>query len=801
LAIFIHNEIIPVSKLRLAAAVSLLLISNSGWLFAQETVSLKGTVTGNNGDELWGAVVELSETGMKTSTNERGVFFFNNLSKGKYLLKASFLGFKVYSQTLTLYSDKEIEITMEPEILVLGEINIRDKLAKVLKQEDSRNIEIVGSEFLKENLSGSLMQTLSRMPGVSSIDIGSGQSKPVIRGLSFNRVVVAENGIKHEGQEWGADHGLEIDQYSVERVEVVKGPASLIYGSNAIGGVIDLKQLSVPGKQLSGGQIDLDARSNNNLLGGSAQFFTRHNKFYLKGRFTLTSYADYKVPADSIEYLSYYFKLKGRMLRNTAGNEMNANFTTGFVNNGFSSHLTVSDFFTKSGFFANAHGLEIRTSAIGYDHSSRDIDLPCQQVSHLKVLSNTNWAFNGFLLNADMALQNNFRKEFAEATSHGYMPTPPDTLERQFRKNTWTVNARIEFPEAGAHHISGGISTELQNNKIGGWGFILPEFRTTAGGIFMYDKMKVSGQWVLNAGARYDFGTIKTEPYSDWYATPQPNGGETYIQRAARLERTFRNFTWAVGANYNADPFSIKINLGKSFRMPIANELAANGVNYHMYRYEKGDSSLHAEVSYQIDLGFCWATNKFNIALSPFATYFPNYIYLNPTSKYHEGLQVYYHRGSEVFRTGGELSSGYEFLRKLTAGVDAEYIYSVQLSGEKKGFTLPFSPPFSAVFSLKYKPKAKGYIQNPAIIAEYKLVAGQNQIVPPEKKTSGYGIANLVASSGFRAGKQYFYVQLQVQNLFDTKYYDHTSFYRLIEVPGAGRNIALSVHIPINKEL
>lgn len=792
---------IRITYIYFVASVVFVLSGFAPALRAQTNIVLHGTVTDENGKPLAGASVVLDRKERITTTNVHGHFELSHLKTGKHLILVSFIGYLPLEQHLTLSSDRTIEIKMQPETMQLEEVSIKGNREKTLRQEDSRNVEIVSSQFLRDNQMGSLMQTLSRMPGVSSIDIGSGQSKPVIRGLSFNRVAVAENGIKHEGQEWGADHGLEVDQYAVERIEVVKGPASLMYGSNAIGGVIDLKQLAVPEKHTSGGSLDLDARSNNNLLGGSALFFTRGNKFYIKSRLTITDYADYKVPTDSIEYLSYYFKLKNKQLRNTAGNEINGNFTSGYVNNGFSTHLTLSNFFSKSGFFANAHGLEIRTSSIDYDRSSRDIDLPYQQVNHLKVISNTNWAFDEYLLHTDIAYQNNFRKEFAEATSHGYMPIPPDTLERQFRKDTWSFNTKLKFPNWGINQFTAGINTEYQHNTIAGWGFILPAFKSLSAGVFLHDRIKLSDRWILNAGIRYDAGGVTTKAYSDWYTTPEKNGKDTYIQRAARLKRSFSNLTWGIGANYNADPLSLKINIGKSFRMPIAKELASNGINYHMYRYEKGDSALRSEISYQLDLGISWTAAKWHAELTPFVNYFPNYIYLNPTSKYYEGLQIYYHRESEVFRAGGELSSHVDLFRSFSAGFDAEYIYSEQLSGEKRGFTLPFSPPFSSVFSLKYAPPGNKRYLHPAFTVEYKLVASQNKIVPPEKKTAGYRLINLAASSGFRIGKQAFRVQVQAQNLLNTKYYDHTSFYRLIEVPGPGRNISLSVHIPVNQEL
>ncbi|HOL99121.1 MAG: Plug domain-containing protein [Bacteroidales bacterium] len=133
-----------------------------------------------------------------------------------------------------------------------------DNYAETRKKEESLSIEIVNDEYLKQNLGGSLMSSLERLPGVSTMDIGSGQSKPVIRGLGFNRVVVVENNIKHEAQQWGADHGLEIDQYAVNNVEVIKGPASLIYGSDAMGGIIDMKNRKVPVENSFGGTIDPD---------------------------------------------------------------------------------------------------------------------------------------------------------------------------------------------------------------------------------------------------------------------------------------------------------------------------------------------------------------------------------------------------------------------------------------------------------------------------------------------------------------------------------------------------------------
>jgi iron complex outermembrane receptor protein len=677
----------------------------------------------------------------------------------------------------------------------LDEITVTGQSGRNGRMGSSLMSSTVDKNFIQMNTAGSLMQTLNRIPGVGSMDIGAGHSKPVIRGLGFNRVVVTENGIKHEAQEWGADHGLEIDQFTIENIEVIKGPASLMYGANAIGGVINLSQLTAPAKNSAGGSILFNMHTNNNLYGTSAKFHKRFDRFYLKAHVTLNDYADYRVPTDSIAYMTYYFRLKDNRLRNTAGKEQNGSITLGYLADYLTIHLSVSDNFSKSGFFANAHGLEIRNSTIDYDRSNRDIDLPYQQVNHFKILSNSMLMMKDYKLNIDVGFQHNYRQEFSEAVAHGYMPVPPDSLERLYDKNTLTANLKLEFPVHNRHQLTTGINTEYQHNKAGGWGFMLPAFRSANGGVFLHDLISINDKWTVNAGLRYDLGSIHTRAYHDWYLTPQEDGTNSYVQRAEQLARTYGNFSWGAGARYQNGSLTAKVNTGKSFRMPTAKELASNGINYHMYRYEKGDTTLNAEQSYQLDFGLIVKKEKWHAEFSPFVNYFPNYIYLNPTPEYYEAQQVYYYSQSKVFRTGGEVSAGYRLTPAFNLSADMEYIYSVQLSGLKKGYTLPFSPPLTSNIGADYTFANRQFLQQPVLGIELKLVAPQNKIAPPEKKTAGYALINLNAGTGVRTGKFNIRMNMQLNNLLNTRYYDHTSFYRLIEVPGQGRNFIITIQL------
>ena len=780
---------------------------------AQKLYTITGTVSDLDGIFLPGASVVLSPGNKGTTTDEKGYFSFSELKPDTYTLSVSFVGYKTFEDILKLSAAKNIIVKLNPLVMTLHEVVVEDNYAQTQKREDSRNIEVVNDRFVKMNLSGSLMKSLERLPGVSTIDIGSGQSKPVIRGLGFNRIVVAENGIKHEGQQWGEDHGLEIDQYAVDRVEVVKGPASLMYGSDAIGGVIDIKQLGVPAENSFGGSVDLTGKSNNSLLGTSIDVFARKKALYFTGRVTLLDFADYRVPTDSVDIYSYKAALYKHHLRNTAGNEQDFHFSFGAVGQQFTTRFYFSDLHSKNGFFANAHGLEPRNvDTVLHDRSSRDIQYPYQEVNHLKVTNQSEWHGENFNAEMELGFQNNFRQERSQYVSHGYMPANfPDTmsfnadLERQFDKDVYSGNLKVSFETVENLSLTGGVNTELQDNDIGGRGFIIPAFTQIAAGTFIYGKYYLSSNTILQAGLRFDYGKINTEEYSDWFPSPVVTDGDTvwsYLQRAPEMTRIFHNISWSVGFNQNWEKVSLKANIGKSFRMPIAKELAANGVNYHRFSYEVGDPDLSAEVSYQLDLGGEYNSGNFAVGLSPFVNYFPNYIYLNPTSEhdrlYGNGNQIFYYMQSEVIRFGGEIHAHYRIFNPLTVGMIGEYVYSEQLSGEKKGFTLPFSPPASLLFNAKYSKGNIGWLKSPYFSVDYKLVARQNRIVPPEEKTPGYHVVNLSLGGDFGFRTQKISLAFQIQNLFNRKYFNHTSYYRLINVPEAGRNFVLNINIPFN---
>lgn len=772
--------------------------------------NLSGKVTDRNDLPLPGALVKLHPIETVNVTGYEGGFEFRDLQTGRFVLEVIFTGFERYTETVYLEKDTTVNIQVTERTLTLEEVVITDNYSQRRKNEESLQVEVISEELIRRKMGGSLMQTLERFAGINAIEIGSGQSKPVIRGMAFNRVAVAENGIKHEGQQWGADHGLEVDQFAYDRIEIIKGPGSLIYGSDAIGGVINLKQADIPFRNTFGGKVLLTGKSNNNLAGISGQFYGRKEHLFLKLRGTLVDYADFRVPTDSIDIYSYRAGLHKNRLRNTAGKEQNIHVNAGYIRESFTGRLNVSHVYTKQGFFANTHGLEPRrVDNELHDKSDRDILMPFQEVSHLKIAGGGTVHGNKFSLRTDIAYQLNNRNEWSTYTRHGYMPPAnsvptdfPAELERAFNLHVWSGNAEARIKRDENLDLIMGISSDYHRNSIDGRGFIIPAYNKFNAGSFLVLKLKPSVRHQLQAGLRYDNGNLNIRPYHDWYPTPtetESGVADSLLQRAPALNRSFTNFSWSIGWNYTAANLSLKTNIGKSFRIPIAKELAANGVNYHRFSFEIGNPDLEPETAYQIDAGLEYDNGQLAFSISPFINYFTNYIFLDPGYEhdrlYGNGNQIFRYTQNKVWQYGGELHAHYNLTSALKAGMNLNYLWSELLTGNKKGFTLPFSTPASAVLNISYEPQSFPLLKHPYLSLDIQGTASQNRIVPPEVTTPGYVLLHAAAGMETNLGNHPLSIYLQLHNLLNKKYYNHTSYYRLINIPGPSRNVTLGLQL------
>lgn len=687
----------------------------------------------------------------------------------------------------------------------LPEVTIAGSGKQVVNKRNALQLEVADSDYLRKHFSGNLIQSLNTLPGVQSMDIGSGFSKPVIRGLGFNRISFVENGIKQEGQQWGADHGLETDPFNAEQVVILKGPASLLYGSDAMGGVIEVKHNPLPpGNRFFGEGVVL-AKSVNSSLGASVLLGLKYNKWYSKIRYTEQHFRDYRVPTDTILYLTYKMPVYNRRLKNTAGKERHVNFHSRYRNNRYQAVFNISNSYQKAGFFPGAHGIP-DIDRLQDDGNSGNIDLPYSMANHFKTSLGQQYLFDKFTLEWDLGYQRNHREEWSLFHTHyDNQPAPVvnPNKELEFVLDTYNSTIRLRNMRSGKLEHSVGWDIQYQNNDISGYNFLLPAYERLSSGVSWMGNYTVSSALSFSGGIRYDYGRLNIHSFFDNYLQEyllqrgyDEETASANALRSAKVDKDFGDISGSVGMIWEiSDKYLFKANIGRSFRLPGANELASNGVHHGTFRHEQGDESLKSERGWQLDMSFSYHSGNVSVELSPFVSWFDNYIYLQPTGEWsvlpHAG-QIYKYTGAEALFTGGEIAVNVALFRNLNYRLSGEYVYTYNFDRKTP---LSFSPPASVRNAVEWHYKRIN------VGAEYHYIHKQDRIAQNEDATPGAHLFNLTAALDIPIGKTNAQLTLSCRNLFDRKYFNHLSFYRRVEIPEPGRNFQVLLRIPFHVEL
>lgn len=781
--------------------VGLIVALSSHPLIAQNA-AIVGIVVSSDNEPLPGVSVLLHELSKGTQTDANGRFEINQIKVGKYHLHLQLLGFKAIDQDVHLKDEKlELRFVMQPASLELRNIIIEESILKTAQREQSQSLAVVDKAAMLKNGNASLVKMLESIPGINSINTGMGVSKPVIRGLGFNRVVVAENGIKQEGQQWGGDHGLEIDQFAVERVEVLKGPASLMYGSDGIGGVISIRPAPAPPRNTVEGAIMSSARSVNDFIAASGSVAVNRNDNYFRIRLSAQDYADYKTPADTFLYNSYLLPLVNQRLKNTAGNERNIQAMAGISRKWGFSTITYSRFDQSVGLFSGAHGIP-RSYQLIDDGNVRDIDLPRQRVIHNKIISNTSLMLGRNWLEVDLGFQDNHRREFSVPHAHGIGPTPVGNLELEFRLRTLSSNIRYHLRESEKSAWVIGLQGTLQENNIGGFSFLIPNYNSKTAGLFAFRKQELSKRFIWNAGLRSDYGNVNTERHlRAIYADSVTISG--YTQASPALNRYFRTLSGSTGFSWQAaEHWTVKLNLGSGYRMPTAPELTANGVHHGSFRHEQGDSLLGIERGFQSDLAVLFGNKRWEFSLSPFLNYFHDFIFLDPQpyfSPLPDAGLIYRFNQADALHVGAEMQTDLHLTDALHLALNAQFVQGTNL---ETWYPLPFTPPAQARLEVEYAWERKEHRFSEVFAGiQFHGAAAQNRVARNEPATPAFGLIHLSGGSQIRIGKIKLQWILNIQNLLDSKYYAHLNRYRMLNLPEAGRNVMLTLVVPFKSQL
>ena len=690
--------------------------------------------------------------------------------------------------------------------LLLPDVVVTESYQQRQAKKSALAVDVVDQDFLRKHFTGNFMQAMENIPGVQTMDIGSGFSKPMIRGMGFNRIAVLENGIKQEGQQWGADHGLELDAFNIGTVNVLKGPSSLLYGSDAMGGVIDITSPPVPSVDMLFGDVTLLGKSVNGTLGESFMLGIKKSFWYAQVRYSEQHFGDYRIPTDTIVYLTQKMPVYGRKLKNTAGIERNIGFFAQYQRQRYKANYSVSNVYQKTGFFPGAHGIP-DVSRVEDDGDSRNMELPSSKVNHLKVTTLQQYAWEKLVLSGDFGFQNNHREEWSVFHTHyGSQPVPEKDPDKElaFNLNTLSASVKVRFIGSSSWEHALGWDGQHQRNDISGYSFLLPEYYRSTTGLLWLTTYKPNNVISVSGGMRYDYGYIHISSHEDAYLADylrkqgyDEEQVEHYKWNSHAVKKKFGDYSFSLGLVWTpSERHMVKANVGRSFRLPGANELAANGVHHGTFRHEQGDTNLKSEQGWQMDASYNLRYNGFSISVSPFVSWFSNYIFLRPTGEWsvlpHAG-QIYRYTGAEALFAGTEATIDIHFLRSFNYRISGEYVYTYNCD---EHIPLSFSPPFSMRNTLTWQRKQV------MLYAEWQSIARQNRVDRNEDRTPGANLFHLGGSLNIPIrGNQAIEITLTARNIFNTRYYNHLSFYRKVEIPEPGRNFQLLIKIPFKKLL
>jgi len=739
------------------------------------------------------ANVELHELHVLKSTDSSGSVRFEGLASGWYHFHISASGYASNRLEFRQPCDKEksIDVVLALTQHHLKEFVLEDGIFNQPSKEAPLKIEFATTEYLQSHAGQTLIQQLDGLPGMNAMGTGTGIAKPIIRGFSFNRVAVVDRGIKQEGQQWGWDHGLEIDGFAVEHAELIKGPSVLAYGSDAVGGVLLFRPPDWIEPSTTEAQVIQQYRTVNGLHAQSFGLKTRLNThWFIALRHSRQDYQDYRVPADSFLYNGFLLPIQNGILKNTAGNDRYYSGSVGHSGRNGYAILTYSLVEQHMGFFSGAYGIPTAYT-LSQDGDLSDIDFPSQKIQHHKLIYNHRIKLGNAWLETDLGFQRNLRNEFSNPEAHSVNFPNHQFIEHGFDLSTLSWNIRYSRSADNWHFVLGS-NGQWQENRVQGFRYLLPNFRTGQAGVWAQLKRSFSGQWHAHFGLRGDlaFQSVSAFEQVVYNIALQPT--DTLLMNTG-MDRTYANWSASAGLTREISQRAlVRWNVGSSYRLPTVPELAANGIHHGTFRHEMGDSSLSSERGLQFDFSYEFQNQTIQFSASPFFYYFDRYIFLEPTGTFSplpEAGQLYRYAQAQALQTGAECMLDIHWNSRWNLKVVADGVFGFNVSN---GYPLPFIPPLNVQTEFEHHFPDLNWLEHPYVRATVLLAAPQEAIARNEKKTPGYAIGGLAAGATFRYKTLRVRLSVEVQNLWDQRYFVHQNRYRFINIPEPGRNLQLS---------
>ena len=634
--------------------------------------------------------------------------------------------------------------------LELNEIVVTGLAGESKIKEMPSPVSVIRPADLSARSGGNIINAIATEPGLSEITTGGGISKPVIRGMGYNRVVVVSDGIRQEGQQWGDEHGIEIDGSSVHSVEILKGPASLMYGSDALAGILIFHPAPIRSPGGFGGCFSSEYQTNSGLLGYSIAADGNLAGWLAGGRF-------------SDKYAHAYRNALNGPVANSGYRERAASGMLGHNGSWGYSRLKFSYFHLMPGM------IEGEGDNFGYRPA-----LPFQHVRHYKVVTDNTIHLGPGDLKLILGWQQNRRQEFEESA---------DEPGLDFRLGTVNYDLRYQAEFDHGWKTAFGVAGMGQKSENLGDEYLIPAYGLFDAGIFA-TASKSLGEWTLSGGLRADLRWLRSE------ALPG---------RFEEFSRRFPGISASLGAvRPLGNHFTLRANVARGFRAPNLAELGSNGEHEGTFRYELGNKDLRPEYSLQGDLGVDFTSKYVSVQSAVFISRIDNYIFAARNGALtDEGLPVYAFRSGLARLGGGEVGIDIHPIHQLHLSSAFSCVYARESSGDD----LPLIPAPRLFSEVKWEITHGGQLFNNAFVSlnldwnmaqNHFYAAGGTETATPAYLLMGASAGTDIVIRG----KTRLSLYVIGSNLTDQAYMPHLSRLKYIGIASLGRNVTFKMVVP-----
>lgn len=744
---------------------------------AQHT--LHGRVTDADGLPLELVDIYSEVLQLGTSTNEAGEFQLKNLPGTPIMITVNLIGYEKITRRIHLTDkDTSINFTLQETVFKMGEILISTHFSR-MQSENVMKVERASIDELKKKGGITLMQRINALQGLSQVSTGIGIGKPVIRGLRGNRVLVYNQGLRMENQQFGDEHGLGVNEHSIESIELIKGPASLLYGSDAMGGVLYFNPLRFA--EINSDKVELGSNFSANTLGLNS--FVNYKKSFDFWKFIVsagkTEHSDYKTGA-------------GQRIFNTRFNEDIVNIAVGYSNQSVSSTLRMQQ--SNSTIGIPEHVEEQSTD--------KTPELPFQEIQN-QLISFKNVLFlNNSKISATLGYTQNKRKEFEDEHhdehEEGHEEDHEEGHEEDHEEehnvlhpalymklNTFTTNINWEFSKNDKYSTVIGFQHMHQKNKNFGEELLIPDATKRDIGFFATTILE-SGTSLYQGGIRYDTRNISTEAYYD-----EPGSIATF----EKLDKDYNSISISLGMKTTFFKSIVsRINIASGFKAPTLSELSSNGVHHGANRYEIGNPNLKKEKNIQADIALEYQTDHFELFTNGFYNNITDYIFISPLNETIEETPAFRYEQGDARLYGGEF--GMHFHPHPLDWLHVSSSYEMVIGKQKNGGYLPLIPAHKLTNIVRGEFNNTNSIRNAYVQLSLENFFEQNKVSEFESPSDGYQLVNLSAGGNFKFSKKInASININLNNAFDKKYSNHLSRLKPEGIYDIGRNFLISLKL------